>query len=145
MKLKKEEEKQIKKSNKKNIIQSQTTSYNTKVYTTSSKRRNVNNLDLSTYEGYELLSNQEKELCLELELIPQHYIMIKERLIKESYARGFLQPNQAKQLITIDVQKTQKIFDFFVSLGWLVCKPSHKISINQENHTSSNTLMDTTK
>jgi hypothetical protein len=107
--------------------------------------------DVSKMPGQELLSHQEKLLCSTLQLLPQHYLMIKERLIREwsvaaaersrdehvrvamvlltgcllscsslrSFTRGFLKENSAKQLIKIDVNKTSKIFDFFVSVGWL--------------------------
>lgn len=76
-------------------------------------------LDISNMEGLELLAKEEKQLCIQLGLIPHQYIVIKERLIRESYNRGWLQPGQARQLIKIDVNKTDKIFDFFVSVGWV--------------------------
>lgn len=75
--------------------------------------------DVSKMPGHELLSSQERLLCATLQLLPQHYLMIKERLIRECFTRGFLKENSAKQLIKIDVNKTSKIFDFFVSVGWL--------------------------
>jgi hypothetical protein len=75
--------------------------------------------DVSKMPGHELLSPQERLLCSTLQLLPQHYLMIKERLIRECFTRGFLKENSAKQLIKIDVNKTSKIFDFFVSVGWL--------------------------
>lgn len=75
--------------------------------------------DVSKMPGSELLSGQEKLLCTTLQLLPQHYLMIKERLIRECFTRGFLKESSAKQLIKIDVNKTSKIFDFFVSVGWL--------------------------
>ena len=75
--------------------------------------------DISKMPGHDLLSNQEKLLCTTLQLLPQHYLMIKERLIRECFTRGFLKESSAKQLIKIDVNKTSKIFDFFVSVGWL--------------------------
>jgi len=75
--------------------------------------------DVSKMPGHELLSTQERHLCSTLQLLPQHYFMIKERLIRECFTRGFVKENQSKQLIKIDVNKTAKVFDFFVSVGWL--------------------------
>ena len=75
--------------------------------------------DVSKMPGFELLSQQERLLCGTLQMVPQHYLMIKERLIRECFTRGFLKENQVKQLIKIDVNKTSKMFDFFVSVGWL--------------------------
>lgn len=76
-------------------------------------------LDISGVEGSELLSEQERDLCSQLGLIPQHYMITKERMIHESYTRGFLQPAQARQLIKIDAAKTDKLYEFFVSVGWV--------------------------
>lgn len=39
--------------------------------------------DVSKFPGMELLSSQEKQLCATLQILPQHYLMIKERLIRE--------------------------------------------------------------
>jgi transcriptional adapter 2-alpha len=76
-------------------------------------------LNVDDLEDAELLSIAERKLCSELRLIPRHYMIIKHTLINECLARGFLQANQAKALIKIDVNKTGKIFDFFVSAGWV--------------------------
>jgi hypothetical protein len=45
--------------------------------------------DVSRMPGHELLSGQEKLLCSTLQLLPQHYLMIKERLIREVHATSF--------------------------------------------------------
>jgi hypothetical protein len=58
-------------------------------------------LDLTGLEGADLLSADEKKLCSELRLLPQHYFVVKERLIREAFLRGILKPGQARQLIKI--------------------------------------------
>ncbi len=58
-------------------------------------------LDISHTEGVDLLSATERQLCSELRLLPAHYMAIKDKLIRESFARGFLQREQARQLIRI--------------------------------------------
>lgn len=39
--------------------------------------------DVSKFPGTDLLSSHEKQLCATLQMLPQHYLMIKERLIRE--------------------------------------------------------------
>ena len=76
-------------------------------------------LDISNEEGLELLSNAEKELSSLLRLVPKVYLGIKEILLKEYAKNGFLKRAQARSLIKIDVNKTSRIYDFFVSAGWV--------------------------
>jgi transcriptional adapter 2-alpha len=90
--------------------------------------------------GVELLSEKERQLCLTLQLIPQHYLSIKNKLIKEILAKGYIKENQAKQLIKIDINKTQKIFDFFVSVGWI---NTHNIILNNLNSNNTNIKQET--
>ena len=59
------------------------------------------------------------DLLQELKLIPIHYTSIKKKLIQESLSRGFLEPGTARQLLTIDVRKTDRVLDFCVSAGWV--------------------------
>lgn len=89
-------------------------------------------LDLSGIEGADLLSETEKDLCSQLGLIPQHYMIIKEKMTHESYTRGYLQPGQARQLIKIDAAKTDKLFDFFVSVGWVNSMPDEPVKKEQQ-------------
>jgi len=71
--------------------------------------------DVDSLPGVEFLSSKEKQLCSTLQLFPTHYLQIKEKLIRECYARGYIKEGQARQLIKIDINKTDKIFDFFIS------------------------------
>ena len=75
--------------------------------------------DIKKAEGYHLLSDKEKELCRYLQLLPKHYVFIKNVLIRECLKHGFLKKGAARSLIKIDVNKTSKIYDFFVSSGWI--------------------------
>lgn len=86
----------------------------------TSKRKSNSEIDMSKLVDSRLLSRNELGICQRLQLLPQHYLVIKERLLAESYQRGFLSPHQARQLIKIDVKKTNEIFDFFVSVGWVI-------------------------
>ena len=75
---------------------------------------------IDSCEQSELLSEREKQLCATLHLLPVHYLSIKQRLMSECFVRGFIKEGQARQLIRIDVNKTKELFDFFVSVGWVV-------------------------
>jgi len=46
-------------------------------------------------------------------------MIIKEQLLKEHARLGGLKRRQARELIKIDVNKTGKIYDFFVEAGWI--------------------------
>eukprot|EP01006_Ploeotia_vitrea_P041768 TRINITY_DN66571_c6_g1_i2.p1 TRINITY_DN66571_c6_g1~~TRINITY_DN66571_c6_g1_i2.p1 ORF type:complete len:719 (+),score=379.88 TRINITY_DN66571_c6_g1_i2:58-2214(+) len=91
------------------------------------KRKHAALLDVTHMEDIELLSDLERKLCSELRMIPRHYIIIKDALLRECFKHGFLLKDQAEQLVKIDIQKTGKIFDFFVSSGWVttVAPPEH--------------------
>lgn len=71
-------------------------------------------------EGVELLTAQEVVLCSNLRLLPRPYLAIKETLLREYMKLGSLKRRDARMLIKIDVNKTSRIFDFFVEMGWIV-------------------------
>ncbi|CAI2172925.1 164_t:CDS:10 [Funneliformis geosporum] len=77
-------------------------------------------LDLNDAEGVHLLSEAERKLCENLRILPKSYLVIKETILKE-WARsgGTLRRRQARDLIRIDVNKTARIYDFFIEMGWI--------------------------
>lgn len=76
-------------------------------------------LNISNMEGYELLSEKERHICSILRLYPRLYLSIKDTLIREYLKHGFLRRAQARAAVKIDVNKTSKLYDFFVSAGWV--------------------------
>jgi len=85
-----------------------------------SKRQKTDaGMDLTGLEGAELLSVTEKQLCSELRLLPRQFFAIKEQLLRESYSKGFLHQGQARQLIRLDITRTNKFLDFLISVGWV--------------------------
>ena len=74
--------------------------------------------------GADKLTEEEKKLVQDLELTPLQFLEIIERVAKESFVRGILKPGQARQLFKIDINKSERILDFFVSLGWLIATPA---------------------
>ena len=59
------------------------------------------------------------QLCSNLRLMPQDYQSYKSTLIKEYEKQGFLRLAQARTLIRIDVNKTRKMYNFFLEQGWI--------------------------
>eukprot|EP00301_Raphidiophrys_heterophryoidea_P023542 c7392_g1_i1.p1 GENE.c7392_g1_i1~~c7392_g1_i1.p1 ORF type:complete len:514 (+),score=136.17 c7392_g1_i1:57-1598(+) len=80
-------------------------------------------LDIEQCAGADMLSPQERKLCSDLRIIPRQYMIIKDVLIKESERAGFVKPSTAAQLLRIDTVKTGKLYEFFVSSGWVHDSP----------------------
>ena len=76
-------------------------------------------IDLTGAEGVELLLPSEVELCSILRLLPKIYLSIKETLLKEYARTGVLKRAVARSIVKIDVNKTGRIYDFFVAAGWV--------------------------
>lgn len=76
-------------------------------------------LDISHAADFELLSNEEKQLCATLRILPKPYLAIKNQLMKEAIKNnGILKKKDARQSLKIDVNKASKIYEFFVQMGW---------------------------
>ncbi|TPX62080.1 hypothetical protein PhCBS80983_g00735 [Powellomyces hirtus] len=83
-------------------------------------------LDISAAEGLDLLTHNEQILCANLRLFPKSYLVIKDTILKEFTRNGSLRRRECRQLIKIDVNKTSRIYDFFVEMGWVRSKPVGK-------------------
>ncbi|KXS11108.1 hypothetical protein M427DRAFT_73307, partial [Gonapodya prolifera JEL478] len=59
-------------------------------------------LDISKADGVDLLSPAEQILCATLRILPQPYLVIKEKCIQESARMGGIKKQQARELIKID-------------------------------------------
>ncbi|KAJ3222191.1 Transcriptional adapter ada2 [Clydaea vesicula] len=87
---------------------------------TPESKKSAHSLDISQSEGYELLSSQEKTLCSSLRILPRAYLVIKETLLSHHQkSGGKLKKRQARGLVKIDVNKTGKVWDFFIQSGWI--------------------------
>ncbi|TDH67846.1 hypothetical protein CCR75_006728 [Bremia lactucae] len=69
--------------------------------------------------GCHLLTPKEKELCGKLKLLPKHYLVIKDALVRECYRLGYLTKTMAEKTVQMDVNKTGHVYDFFVKCGWV--------------------------
>lgn len=82
-------------------------------------RKPAARLDISGTPGVEQLRPLERELCSNLRLLPHDYQSYKSSLIKEYEKQGSLRLAQARTLIRIDVNKTRKMYNFFLEQGWV--------------------------
>ncbi|KAJ3161878.1 Transcriptional adapter ada2 [Geranomyces variabilis] len=76
-------------------------------------------LDITASDGFDLLTHNERLLCANLRLLPRAYIQIKETILREYAKNGSLRRRECRSLIKIDVNKTSRIYDFFVEMGWV--------------------------
>lgn len=82
-------------------------------------RKPATPLDISEADGVHLLTEQERVLCSTLRIMPRPYMVIKDTILKEYAKQGYLKRRQARGLIKIDVNKTSRIYDFFIESGWI--------------------------
>jgi len=87
------------------------------------RRQTAGPLDIVGYPGYEKLSAAERALCSEVRVYPELYLDVKESLVAESEKCGGLRLAEARRVVKIDVNKTRKLYDFFLAQQ-LVRKPS---------------------
>lgn len=78
-------------------------------------------LDILGAAQFELLSQEEKVLCANLRMMPKPYLAIKLQLMRDAArADGVLRKKDVRQGLKIDVNKASKIFEFFVTQGWVM-------------------------
>lgn len=95
-------------------------------------RKPATPLDISEADGVHLLTEQEQVLCSTLRIMPRPYMIIKDTILKEYAKQGYLKRRQARGLIKIDVNKTSRIYDFFIESGWI--KAFKDPSTEQQQH-----------
>lgn len=82
-------------------------------------RKASNALNILNSDGIDLLSEKERHICSILRLYPRLYLNIKDILIREYLRTGGLKRAQARAAVKIDVNKTSRLYDFFISAGWI--------------------------
>lgn len=83
-------------------------------------RRSASPLDIASADGVELLSPGERALCAALRLWPRAYLGAKDALLREAARTGgALRRAQARAALKIDVNKTSRLYDYFVAAGWI--------------------------
>ncbi|KAL0076687.1 Homeodomain-like DNA binding domain-containing transcription factor [Phycomyces blakesleeanus] len=85
----------------------------------SGGRKPANPLNIGEADGVHLLTEEEQIMCSTLRIMPRPYLVIKDTILKEYAKQGYMKRRQARALIKIDVNKTSRIYDFFVESGWI--------------------------
>lgn len=81
-------------------------------------------LNICAAPGASLIDDSEFEICSTLRLYPLQYFQSRETLIRNYNVRGFYKKSAAQKMLHIDVNKTGKLYDYFVSRGWMPASPS---------------------
>jgi transcriptional adapter 2-alpha len=97
-------------------------------------RKPANPLNITDCEGIHLLNDREQSLCSTLRLLPKSYLAIKDTMLGEYVKAGSLRRQKARDLIKIDVNKTSKIYNFFLEMGWIHSHP--RFQHTYPSHTS---------
>lgn len=84
------------------------------------KKKNMTINDIQHGSDFNLLSNAEQQLCIQLKMLPKPYIALKEMMFRELLrSGGKMTKNDCKNFLNIDNNKAVKIYEFFISQNWL--------------------------
>ena len=97
------------------------------------KRSRLGPLDVSDAPQADKLTEMELELCSTLRLLPAHYLVIRDTIVRESIRLGYLSAVDANALLNIDIRKTGRLYDFFVSAGWVTAPKEKRSSGSSSN------------
>ncbi|KAI8616284.1 hypothetical protein BC830DRAFT_1118598 [Chytriomyces sp. MP71] len=75
-------------------------------------------LDASTPDFHQL-TPEEATLCRTLRLYPSQYVTIKRTVLAGTYTRAAFKKKEMRAWFPIDVNKINKIHDWFLALGWI--------------------------
>lgn len=90
--------------------------------------RGVTPLDISDYAGSSLLDDEEFQLCSSLRLFPIQYFQSRKTLVGNYENNGFYKKSAAQKMLKIDVNKTGKLYDFFIQRHWMPLNPEDPVS-----------------
>jgi transcriptional adapter 2-alpha len=71
--------------------------------------------NIKDYPHAAMLSQAEQLLCKELHILPQHYLVIKDQLIKEAVQNGYITKGTARNVLKVDVHVTDRVLNFCIS------------------------------
>lgn len=91
--------------------------------TLGATRRSVAPLDIVGLPAYDKLTQEERDLCTEQRVYPEVFVEIKTLMEQECAKHDGLRLADIRPLVKIDVNKTRKIYDYFL-LKELIYKPS---------------------
>ena len=103
--------------------------------TSGSKKRMYIPLDLATLPGVELLSKQEKELCVTNRMLPVQFLMVKQQLMKLSQERGKSNPikrAEVRTMFKIEPIKVLRVYELLCQSGYVISGDEKKVQEEDE-------------
>ena len=82
--------------------------------TLGATRRTYAPLDIVGLPKYDQLSKEERQICSEIRVVPQVYLQIKQVMVQECLKQDGLRLADIRPLVKIDVNKTRKLYDYFL-------------------------------
>ncbi|KAI9023412.1 hypothetical protein DFJ74DRAFT_669015 [Hyaloraphidium curvatum] len=74
-------------------------------------------------EYFDVLTRDEVKLCETIRLAPKLYLFVKDTMLSAREERGYFKKLEAKKWFRLDVNKTGKVYDWFMALGWILAGP----------------------
>ena len=93
-------------------------------------------LDLATLPGVELLSKQEKELCVTNRMLPVQFLMVKQQLMKLSQERGKSNPikrAEVRTMFKIEPIKVLRVYELLCQSGYVISGDEKKVQEEEED------------
>ena len=100
-----------------------------------SKKRMYIPLNLATLPGVELLSKQEKELCVTNRMLPAQFLMVKHHLMKLSQERGKSNPIkrlEVRTMFKIEPLKVLRVYELLCQCGYVISGDEKKVEEEEE-------------
>ena len=82
--------------------------------TLGATRRTYAPLDIVGLPKYDQLSNEERQICSDIRVVPQIYLQIKQIMVQECLKQDGLKLADIRPIVKIDVNKTRKLYDYFL-------------------------------
>ena len=68
-------------------------------------------------ENIDDLEEEEFHICSVLRIFPAQFLKAKEVMTAEAKARGYFKKSAAQKMLRMDVNKTGKLYDYFMEKG----------------------------
>ena len=87
-------------------------------------------LDVCGLPGLEHLAARERELCANARVLPAQYLSLKDVMLRDAAAHGFITRAEARSYFRLDPSTSLKIYDLLMAAGWLGDVPPQLLSGN---------------
>ncbi|KAJ3305287.1 Transcriptional adapter ada2 [Blyttiomyces sp. JEL0837] len=102
-----------------NVIASYCSSFEQKYKYVVTKKKGAPQRIPPTTENFDKLAPQEVAVCETLRLDPTAYLRVKDTILKGRFHKTSFTKRTAQGWCCVDVNKVGKVFDWFLSMGWI--------------------------